>query len=230
MKKEGLYLLFIIILTPIVFSAKITGTVYDLSLDKVNNAIVFVDSSPQQRIVATDGIYSFNLPIGNYEIKVDSTIDGTYYSAKENVEIIDDGEYTLDLFLYPDLIENDELYDDSNIDIPEINIEKKKNNSINLLISLVFLIVIMIYFMTHKKKKKSKEKKPESYPADSPLDDDLQEIIYLLQKNGGRMTQKEIRKSFALSEAKISMMITELIHLEQVKKIKKGRGNIIVLR
>ena len=104
------------------------------------------------------------------------------------------------------------------------------DNSINLLISLVFLIVIMIYFMTHKKKKKSKEKKPESYPADSPLDDDLQEIIYLLQKNGGRMTQKEIRKSFALSEAKISMMITELIHLEQVKKIKKGRGNIIVLR
>ena len=128
------------------------------------------------------------------------------------------------------MIENDELYDDSNIDIPEINIEKKKNNSINLLISLVFLIVIMIYFMTHKKKKKSKEKKPESYPADSPLDDDLQEIIYLLQKNGGRMTQKEIRKSFPLSEAKISMMITELIHLEQVKKIKKGRGNIIVLR
>ena len=43
------------------------------------------------------------------------------------------------------------------------------------------------------------------------------------------MTQKDLRKHFAMSEAKISLMITELESLKKIKKIKKGRGNIIIL-
>ena len=62
------------------------------------------------------------------------------------------------------------------------------------------------------------------------IDGDLKKIMRLLRKNKGRLTQKEIRKEFPLSEAKISLMIAELESLGKIKKIKKGRGNIIVLK
>jgi uncharacterized membrane protein len=61
------------------------------------------------------------------------------------------------------------------------------------------------------------------------IGEDLTKITDLLKKNNGRMTQKAIRKEFPLSEAKISLMIAELEALGKIKKIKRGRGNIIVL-
>ena len=58
---------------------------------------------------------------------------------------------------------------------------------------------------------------------------DTEIILEILEKEGGRATQKEIRKHIPLSEAKISLMIAELEHQGKVKKVKKGRGNIIIL-
>ena len=42
--------------------------------------------------------------------------------------------------------------------------------------------------------------------------------------------QKDIRKNFPSSEAKISLILTELEEKGIIKKIKRGRGNIIVLK
>ncbi|MDP2750920.1 MAG: winged helix-turn-helix transcriptional regulator [Nanoarchaeota archaeon] len=58
---------------------------------------------------------------------------------------------------------------------------------------------------------------------------DLEKILEILKKNDGRATQKEIRKEIPLSEAKISLMITDLEAKGKIRKIKKGRGNIIIL-
>ncbi len=66
-------------------------------------------------------------------------------------------------------------------------------------------------------------------PASSP-NDDLQSIISFIEKEGGRTTQKELRKHFPYSEAKISLMLAELEHKNTLEKIKKGRGNIIILK
>ena len=41
--------------------------------------------------------------------------------------------------------------------------------------------------------------------------------------------QKDLRKQLMLSEAKVSLMISELESLNKLKRIKKGRANIIVL-
>ena len=63
------------------------------------------------------------------------------------------------------------------------------------------------------------------------LDPELKKIIDVLKEHGGRATQKDIRKKYpSLSEAKISLMITELQHKDIVQKVKKGRGNIIWLK
>ncbi|MHC1582167.1 MAG: helix-turn-helix transcriptional regulator [Candidatus Syntropharchaeia archaeon] len=61
------------------------------------------------------------------------------------------------------------------------------------------------------------------------LPEDLKEVISIIQQNGGRITQKELRKKLSLSEAKISLMITDLENRGLVTKIKKGRGNVIIL-
>ena len=61
-------------------------------------------------------------------------------------------------------------------------------------------------------------------------DNDIGQIINLIKQEGGRTTQKDIRKQIPLSEAKISLMLAELEHKGIIEKIKKGRGNIIILK
>lgn len=65
---------------------------------------------------------------------------------------------------------------------------------------------------------------------DTDSDDYKQQLLDLIKKEGGRTTQKNIRREIPLSEAKISLLITELEHKGKVKRIKKGRGNVIVLQ
>ena len=60
-------------------------------------------------------------------------------------------------------------------------------------------------------------------------DEDLSKVLEVIKKNDGRITQKEIRKQLSLSEAKISLVISQLESEKKIKKIKKGRGNIIIL-
>jgi len=60
------------------------------------------------------------------------------------------------------------------------------------------------------------------------LSKELQDILSFIDKEGGRTTQKDIRKNFPQSEAKISLMIAELEEKGLIKRIKKGRGNIII--
>ncbi len=45
---------------------------------------------------------------------------------------------------------------------------------------------------------------------------------------GNSMCLQDIRKNFPYSEAKISLMIDELEAKGLVKKVKKGRGNLIL--
>ncbi len=60
-------------------------------------------------------------------------------------------------------------------------------------------------------------------------DKELKKLIAILKEHK-RVTQKEIRAEIPLSEAKISLMITELEHKGIVEKIKKGRGNILIYK
>ncbi len=62
------------------------------------------------------------------------------------------------------------------------------------------------------------------------LDSDLQQVIAIIHSQDGRTTQKDIRKQLPWSEGKVSLMISELESKGLIEKIKKGRGNIIVLK
>jgi uncharacterized membrane protein len=70
----------------------------------------------------------------------------------------------------------------------------------------------------------------EPSPKKEKLPKDLREVVGIMKDNEGRMTQKDLRKHIPLSEAKVSLMIAELEDMGIVKKIKKGRGNILILK
>ncbi len=87
-------------------AATIHGTVYDLELSKLK-AIVEINTQPQQKMLSVDGVYTFNVPAGNYVIK---SYAGDLV-AEENLSIINEGDYILDLFLFPETDESDPLSD-----------------------------------------------------------------------------------------------------------------------
>ncbi|MFH0834875.1 MAG: ArsR family transcriptional regulator, partial [Candidatus Micrarchaeota archaeon] len=76
------------------------------------------------------------------------------------------------------------------------------------------------------KKPQSPSPKP-GIPASLTLNPEQKEILAFLRKEGGRATQKEIRKALPYSEAKISTDLAILEDAGVVKKIKKGRGNVV---
>ncbi|NOQ28524.1 MAG: hypothetical protein GQ566_00280, partial [Methanosarcinales archaeon] len=65
--------------------------------------------------------------------------------------------------------------------------------------------------------------------AESAIPSDLQEVLSIIREHEGRITQKDLRLLLNCSEAKASLMITDLEDRGLVKKVKKGRGNVIIL-
>ena len=61
------------------------------------------------------------------------------------------------------------------------------------------------------------------------LDEDSQNVLKILRENEGRMVQRDIRKILNFSETKMSLIIAELEACGLIKRIKKGRENIIKL-
>ena len=127
---------------------------------------------------------------------------------EEKITIIEDnGNYVLDLFLLPEQTEQK----------PE-----KSNLAWYIIPAIAIIILILLVLKRKTPKTEIKEKEPERT--------DLDNLIKIIKDNGGRITQKELRKHFPLSEAKVSLMITELESKGKIEKIKKGRGNIIILK
>lgn len=65
--------------------------------------------------------------------------------------------------------------------------------------------------------------------SSEPVPADLQEILDILISQGGRITQKDMRKRLRYSEGKVSLMLLDLEKRGKIQKFKKGRGNIIFL-
>jgi len=215
--KKLILLLFLILIINSVNSATIQGSIYSWDLERIPGAIVTVDSIPEQSIVSTDGSYTFEVPLGTYTLTSEYIISGEKIaSVSEEVTIRDEGKYRIDLILFPEL-----GYEDlDELDLDNLDLE---SNSINYLLALGVVLIIFAFAIWFKRQKPKTKK--------TSLDvDEAEKVLNLIINHGGRITQKDIRKSLMMSEAKISLIITELIHKNKIEKIKKGRGNIIILK
>ncbi|MDO8740832.1 MAG: hypothetical protein Q7J54_04660 [Candidatus Woesearchaeota archaeon] len=224
----SLILLFLLFVN-ITYAATIFGDIYDLSLNRIDNVIVEINTIPNQQYVSKNGTYSFDAPAGDYIIKANYYLNNVLESsAVEKISVKAEGRFRLDLILFPSFEDENQLLNES-ITVPATF--ESPNYLVYFLIIILVLIVLLAVFYYYKKIKKPVIKgtektisKEESKPSD------LDQIIKLIKKEGGRATQKDLRRQIPLSEAKISLMIAELEDKGVVKKIKKGRGNIIILK
>lgn len=200
-------------------AANIHGTIYDFELNKINKVIIEINTQPTQKYLSADGSFNLEVPMGDYILTAKQM--NSNLATKENLTIIENGNYSYDLFLIPDIELNDEILADLEYTTTmEEDVSALNTYSFWLIFSAIILVIIIITsFIILKRKEKPEEN-----------EDLASKFLVVTKKNGGRITQKELRKEFPYSEAKISLVITELEHKGKIEKIKKGRSNIIILK
>ncbi|MDD5086283.1 MAG: hypothetical protein PHV16_00880 [Candidatus Nanoarchaeia archaeon] len=248
MKKKLVTLLFMLLVSlNFCQAAIIKGEIYDPDLKKMTGRIeVEVDSYPRQYMVSTDGTYSFFLLVGEYTIKAKYEESGRVkYLAEEKIVVRDEGEFIHDIVMYVTSEEEDRIINETSTK----KLFEKQGILLFVIIGSVFLLsIILVVIVLNKRKKKQDKVIPlNNIESEKPKDDEINEdkmkqdiekeipenldgVLKVIKQNGGRTTQKDIRKKIPLSEAKISLMITELEHKGIVERIKKGRGNIIIMK
>ena len=214
---------------PYALGATVYGNVYDLSLEKAKGALVDVNTTPNQFMIASDGKYSFEIPRGTYLIRAKSTDNTGVLLESRLITISQEGNYVLDFILFP-VIEDEE---DVSIDLGDIA-DGGKNTALWIVLAIIGAVIAGLLAWKLRdlfwKNKETLPIKPIENDRTPATDPDLEKVIQVIAKEGGRATQKEIRQQIPFSEAKISLMITELEHKGRIEKIKKGRGNIVTLR
>jgi len=198
--------------------ASISGSVYNIFLEEIDNAVITIDTSPKQIIVSKDGSYELFLNPGNYTLSAVYSNEEDIYETQEEIQINMPGDYTIDLILIPSL-------DSDDISNTEFEVPQNNNSYLGGVI-IIITLGLMIFFL--RKYKKRIPKKEDLITSES--EKSIEDIINFIKKSGGRTTQKDIRKHFPSSEAKISLMLTELESNGAIQRIKKGRGNIIILK
>jgi len=248
------FILLIIIVASLVMSAqaaKVYGTIYEWSdLEKpLKNVIVEIEenSTRVQYKVSSDGTYSFDISPGSYVLRAKYYINNILeFSGEEKLQIDKpDESKALDLLLFPPTDSDYEYLGDINL-TGELE-SKELDVSYFIAVIIVVLLIVLIfgalifYFRGKKRIMKPVIPEPDEIPIEPPentakpienldreLPDDLRELYDLIMKKGGRTTQKEIRKDYKYGEAKVSLMLADLEDRGFVKKIKKGRSNIII--
>lgn len=263
MSKLVFFITFFLLSFPFIHAGTIKGTLYDVSLDRIHDATVDISTTPQQRYLSKDGLYSFKVINGTYTIHAQQYKNEEVVArATETIVVEGNGDYRLDLILFPVVGVPDDLLGDSIFDVNNIIVEKTTIWSwwFLLIIPLILAVGYGAYWYARKQQKHSsvlvtspqlireldkmtmekalpmpnvkvkEEMKDEPKETTTPQGNELQLILDYLKKEGGRTTQKDLRKQFTSSEAKMSLMIAELEHRGVLEKIKKGRGNILILK
>lgn len=154
--------LFLLFLQGNAHAVTIHGTVYEWSSFKpLNNAVVGINSTPEQYYVAKDAIYSFNLTPGTYLITA-NYFEGNeiIYAVNETVVVSDKGEYVHDLLLFPiyqeELLNQDEIVEVSDLGFDDPKPPSQVHFQSTFLIGIFFVFVGLLltgYFLGRRHRK-----------------------------------------------------------------------------
>ncbi|MBI2572333.1 hypothetical protein HYV86_00575 [Candidatus Woesearchaeota archaeon] len=237
MKEKIWFVIVLFCSLPIVLGATIQGSIYNDNLDVEKDVLIEINSTPPQKYLAKEGTYMFIVPLGEYSLSARKAgID-----VVESLHITQEGTFVFDVFLLEDISQEEELWDDTQ---DELVVEQQTSSrwwAYVLFGIIVIGLLARIIYMRHKygsvaffrRRIKAESIKPlevhEQEVAASPqyLDD----ALAIITKHDGRIHQKDLRKEMGyLSEAKVSLILTELEHKGLVEKVKKGRGNVVLLK
>ncbi len=246
MKKLILPLL-ILLTVSLAVATTLQGTIYNENLEVEQDVLVEIDTLPQQKYLAKEGTYTFEVPPGKYIL----TARKSFSEINEDVEIRDgnDGDkFIFDLFLLPDFAEEDDLWQDSEEEFFVEETDDQKEGESNMkydwwryaLAAVILgyaLFRIGKYYRKYgsvrkfrKKMKVENRKTLEQHKRDLKREPGhLEKAIDIIKKHDGRITQKQLRREMLhLSETKVSLILTELEYRGKIEKVKKGRGNVIL--
>lgn len=235
-----LFALLFMLLLDFSLAATLKGSIYNSQLELETDVLVEVNTIPQQKLLSKDGNYAFELSPGTYNL----TAQKEELSVTEEVAIVKEGEYVRDIFLLPSL--EDDLWNDWDADYSPDELTGQTNYWYWLVGMLLIVVGIALWWFKKGKKKpqiiatKKGTEEPEVKETKTTAElkqelatepGYLDETIAIIKRYGGRIYQKELRKEMMhLSESKISLILTELEHKGKIEKIKKGRGNAIILK
>ncbi len=219
---------------PSISAVTLQGTVYNLNLEAEPNVLVSINTIPEQKLLAKEGTYIFVLNQGEYQLTAKK---GTL-EIQEQVELSQEGDYTIDLFLIPDTAEEEDLWTETEEDLVE-----EEPGGLKWQYAVALLIILWALWRYQKVRRRygplrlfRKKIKEESRKTIQEHKEELtkepgsiDKALEIIKKHDGRISQKELRKEMMyLSEAKISLILTELEHKGKIEKIRKGRGNVLI--
>lgn len=217
MRRAVLLAVLVCLFQPASASALVHGTVYQWdTLEPLPNVVIEVNTTPHQVIVSTTGTYSLLLDNGTYTIEASYIVDGMpVLYASEVITVRNDGDYVLDLLLFPP--------EDIVPELSDVGQEKAVLPWVLLVIAGVAFLVL--YVVLNRMPVRMAET-----PPPHALPDDISRALDIITRAGGRITQKELRARLGGSEAKVSLLVSEMEHRGLVEKVKVGRGNVIYLK
>jgi uncharacterized membrane protein len=241
-----------------VSAASIHGDIYSVTLDKELNARIEINTLPKQVLISKDGSYRFNVPVGNYTLTTISrdgfSKEGISVIDNEGDYVID---IVLEPTIYNSEANFSEITNITNdSDIGQYIVEQQVNTRYPwTLIIILFLASLSIIYtiwkmyrrqdvMKRKSQKRSisqirlqreakiiPDNKNHEEKTSSQLNvfsDEYSKNALSIIKKEKRITQKDLRRQIPLSEGKISLILTHLEYDGKIRKIKKGRGNILI--
>ena len=216
--KGWVFILLLLCLMSTALGARVHGGIYDRNHDALSRTIVYINSSPIQTHISKYGGYSFIVPEGYYNITANYTLNNiTKTIAHKSVHISGDGDYRIDLIVYPS-INITQGFEPA----PVQDVDTRYYWMFGAIIFILSVALILLFVRL--KKTPHVEQEPEST-------DPLQKrILSIIQSHGGSMPQKAIRKEVRFSQAKVSMVLSTMQQEGLIERIKKGRINIIRLR
>lgn len=242
-QKLALIVLISLILSISIQAATLKGSIYNTNLNTESNVLVEINTIPAQKYLSKEGTYSFELPPGKYLLTAKTDL----LETQENIEVVKEGTFVYDLFLTQNLADEEELWNETtNNYLPPAELTTETNENTPwwsyLIATIIFLFALYRIYKARQKygplKLFRKQIKEESKKTTEEITQELindpssiDKALEIIKKHEGRISQKELRKEMLyLSEAKVSLILTELEHKQKIEKIKKGRGNVIILK
>jgi|GEM_PF-1897008 uncharacterized membrane protein len=222
----------------LLYSTTITGGIVNGdSLEKMNNVLITVENANGGIIVQKlfSAEYSLEISPGSYILRAYHYYNGTvdYYNDYD-IQVTSE-TMNLDIVLLPyELVQltpdktPPPLTNQTSINqdiIPQITIDY------GLAFAAIIIAVVTISFFYFKRKKPDKKEAVEETVQEPKheLDEDCERAMQIMKENEGRMVQKELREIMNFSETKMSLVVAELEACSMIKRIKKGRENILKL-
>ncbi len=245
-------LLLVLLLAPLLNAVVLQGTVFDSSLTPV--AAIVEISNPRQVAAAPNGTYSFTVqPNTNYSITARTTGEPVYQETL-NLEVGSE-DVRFDVILLTPSDVDDDLVDivkatgSLDSDLPGDTVPSYWIAIAAIAAFIVAAILVsrpQIVKKIVQRSEKNKKEENTSAPAmekqrdektentvekreELKIDSFKEQILKLISEKGGAVEQKELRRELPWSEARVSIELTELEKMGKVRKIKKGRANLVKL-